>query len=212
MKKNNRLLKHLYSTFYLFYILSVLGLAGTIVFIPLNLIIGLDSTSQFEFSLMSSLLELPINYTLNGDTAFKGVGMVEIMPETFVSNNIGYRFLAFLNNIAMFLCAFLVTKQFKDIFHTLSVSQSMREFFVDVNYMRIRKIAFITLAYILYKFLVAVVFSYFLVEDIYVMGKLIHLHPDYFNLLGILSFLITLVIAEVYKAGIKLKEESELTI
>ncbi|WP_054716991.1 DUF2975 domain-containing protein [Marinifilum fragile] len=212
MKKNNRLLKHLYSTFYLFYILSVLGLAGTIVSAILTLTIGLDNTAQLDFKVMSSSVELPLKYTLIENSSFNGVESIEIMPKSFKSVGIEFKLLAFFNQFVMFLCAFLATKQLKDIFHTFSERKKMKDYFEEANYIRIRKIAFITLGYILYEFFVATVFAYFLIEDIHVMNQLIHIHPDYFMLIEIISVLIILVIAEVYKAGIKLKEESELTI
>jgi len=84
--------------------------------------------------------------------------------------------------------------------------------FFEANYLRIKKIGFLLLTMLFYSW-IKVIFNY-VINSKSSIGKLnsFHFEFDSSDLTPIVMVLLIFVFAEIYRAGIEMKEESEYTI
>ncbi|MBL4561049.1 MAG: DUF2975 domain-containing protein [Labilibaculum sp.] len=212
MKSNKRVLKHLASSFYLFYIVSLLGLVSVVFSFFMDLFYDWDGAVEMRFKVISSFVELPTNFTMPDGSKFDGVGEFYILPRVLEINNLSYWILSWLDQFVLFGVAVFLTKQLKEVFGSISLASESNLFFVRKNYTRIKRVSLISIIFCIYVFIESTIYSYLFLEDLHVMDIAIHVHPDFSVLFGIFPALIILAIAQVYKAGIDMKEESDLTI
>lgn len=168
--------------------------------------------SEMKFKVISSFVELPTNFTMMDGSKFDGVGEFYILPRTLDVNNVTYWILSWLDQFVLFGVAVFLTRQLKDIFESISLAKKSNSFFVRKNYIRIKRVGIVLIIFCVYVFVESTIYSYVFLKDLHVMDLTIHVNPDFSVLFGILPALIILAIAQVYKAGIDMKEESDLVI
>lgn len=177
----------------------------------IKLIFSVEDVARIGFHIRSTI-EVPSTYSFWGGDQFDGVNKVVLNPESFVSSDYGYRIFSYFDFLVTMGVVLLVLKKFKDLFTSLDEKKRNENYFIEDNYYRIRMIGFLTLLMAVYQFIKSLCFSLFFLEKLDVMGKAVSFWPEFERLDGVFSGLIILVIAEVYKAGLDLKKETELTI
>ncbi|WP_461632055.1 DUF2975 domain-containing protein [Labilibaculum euxinus] len=212
MKSNRRVLKHLASSFYLFYIVSLLGLIGAVLSFFMDLIFDWDGAVEMRFKVISSFVELPTSFTMLDGNRFDGVGEFYILPRVLEINNLSYWILSWLDQFVLFGVVAFLTRQLKEVFESISLASKSNLFFVRKNYTRIKRVGLVLIIFCIYMFIESTIYSYLFLKDLHVMDVAIHVNPDFSVLFGIFPALIVLAIAQVYKAGIEMKEENDLVI
>ncbi|MDQ1769857.1 DUF2975 domain-containing protein [Labilibaculum sp. A4] len=209
MKNSNRIIGFLYGLFNIVFFLSVLiGVVGAISGIVF-LIVGDDIGLRLPFY---STVELQYSFSFLWGEHMEGVREFIVRPESIISSNIWFRIAAVLNKLILIGFFIFSVKQLKDIFNTLKEENREKSYFCKENYIRIRKLAFLILTYSVYTFVISFGFSVFLIEDFKVAGNLLQLMPDGLILAGVYKSMILFVVAEVYKLGLDMKNDAELTI
>ncbi|MDM8159070.1 DUF2975 domain-containing protein [Labilibaculum sp. K2S] len=209
MKDSNRIIGFLYGLFNVVFFFSILiGVVGAISGVVF-LIIGDDIGLSLPFY---STVELPYSFSFLWGEHMEGIREFIVRPESIISSNIWFRIVAVLNKLILMGFFILSVKQLKDIFNTLKEENREKGYFCKENYIRIRKLAFLILAYSVYTFVIFFGFSMFLIEDFKLAGNLLRLIPDGIILTGVFKAMILFVVAEVYKVGLEMKNDAELTI
>ncbi|BAX79653.1 hypothetical protein ALGA_1268 [Labilibaculum antarcticum] len=178
----------------------------------MDLIFEWDGAVEMRFKLISSFVELPTSFTMLDGSKFDGVGEFYILPRVLEINNLFYWILSWLDQFVLFGVVVFITRQLKEVFGSISLASKSNLFFVRENYIRIKRVGLISIIFCIYVFIESTIYSYLFLKDLHVMDIAIHVNPDFSVLFGIFPALIILAIAQVYKAGIDMKEESELTI
>jgi|GEM_PF-3320486 len=192
--------------------IGIVFFVGSILFGAFGLLTGwLEDTAKLRFSL-TAYVDAATTYSLTSGGQFSGVTSLSVDLKEFISSDIKYRVFAYFDLIITYGLGLLMLKKLTDIFQSLSESVKTSQFFAIENYGRIRHIAFLSIAIHAYSMIKSIYFSWFVLEDFSIMEKKVSYYADFSDLYSVLTILIIFVIAEVYKAGIQLKEESELTI
>ncbi|WP_154198657.1 DUF2975 domain-containing protein [Ancylomarina sp. 16SWW S1-10-2] len=108
--------------------------------------------------------------------------------------------------------SFFVFRYAYQIFDDLQKRDKDSNYFSIEIYQRLRKIGFLLLASRLYLFINGAIISWFVLDNFSIMDHDVNFQPDYIYLLSIVKVLVIFVFAEIYRTGIKMKEESEFTI
>jgi len=128
------------------------------------------------------------------------------------SNGLLYRIISLLNlAISGSISIFLFKNAWK-IFEELRNLKENASYFSIKIYSRIKNVGFAMLAFLIYSFMNGAVISWLLLENVSFMGQEVHFHPDYTLIREIVTVLVIFVFAEIYRAGIDMKEEAEYTI
>lgn len=128
------------------------------------------------------------------------------------SDDLFYRFMALLNSAISGAILILMFRYAYYIFNELYKREKNGTYFSFEVYRWIRKVGFLMLAFPIYFFINGVIISWFLMDNVVVMGQQVHFQPDYTLFTQIISVLVVFVFAEIYRVGIEMKEESEFTI
>jgi len=128
------------------------------------------------------------------------------------SSGVFYRFISFFNIVISGVILIFMFRYAYYIFDELHKRGKTGNYFSLNIYKWIRKVGFLMLAYPIYFLLNGSVISWCFLDKISLMGHEVHFQPDYTLLTKIVSVLVVFVFAEIYRAGIEMKEESEYTI
>lgn len=128
------------------------------------------------------------------------------------SDDLFYRFITLLNSAITGAILILMFRYAYFIFNELHKREKNGTYFSFEVYRWIRKVGFLMLAFPIYFFINGAIISWFLLDNVSFMGQEVHFQPDYTLFTQIISVLVVFVFAEIYRAGIDMKEESEFTI
>jgi len=212
MKKNNSLLDFISTLFTIGYYIGIFVLGGILLTSIVKIAFGMEGYPMKMDFLLDSFIELPASYKYYDGDQFSGSIQVGVSLHEFITHDLKYKLFGLFDQIITFGIGILHLKLIKDIFYSLSISKKKEEFFDIINYKRIRYIGFLLIGYIFYELTVSICFSVVFLEDFTLMDKTVNYMPEFSELGGLITAAVILIIAEVYKAGIELKEESELTV
>ncbi len=207
-------MKSIYFLRYLFsfaYFLILVCAVGMGIAYLLNLIFGIGS---FHPSWFYGVGETTTNltYSLGGETVKIAKASVDVAIKNLSSESVNIRILGFVNFSILVLFAIFNFKYLSDLFYNLSEVNSWGGYFTRENYLFIRKIAYLTLGASLYSFIVNSIFSWVLIKDLIAFGEPFRVSPSAAELTSIITVLVLFGAAKIFKAAIKMKEESEYTI
>lgn len=214
MIKAKELIVSLSNILRVIFLLGIFFYIGSILFGIINLITGgwpNGDPAGISFDLIA-YVDVATTYSFTSGGQFADVASLSVSLDKFLSSDIKYRIFGYFDNIIMYGLLLLMLKKLVDIFTSLSESVKTAQFFAIENYDRIRNIVLLSIAFHVYSMLKSIGVSWFLLEEFSIMSKSVSYYADFGHLYSVFNILIIFVIAEVYKAGIQLKEESELTI
>jgi len=210
MKTNYRIINFLRILFKVFYKLSIisfvlLGIGHLIhLFVPINVPeIPFVGTAKLKIDTAYDLL-LGGHFNDNIEIGLE-LGRIQ-------SNDLLYRIIALLNLTTSSLISIFLFKNAWQIFEELHNRKENGSYFSINIYSRIKNVGFLMLVYPIYFFMNGAIISWLLLDNVSFMGQEVHFHPDYTLLTKIISVLVIFVFAEIYRAGIEIKEESAYTI
>lgn len=121
------------------------------------------------------------------------------------------RVLGSIYPLVQFILIFLILKEMTEIFISLDSSIKNNEWFSIDNYRSLKRIAYIMIGISFISIMYNLTY-YFMLDEIFFNGERVYILPD-LSFLGTLFYvLIIFIIAHVYKAGIEMREEQDLTI
>lgn len=214
MKNNFRIINALRRIFYVFYWLVVANLVvGTLMNI-MGLIFPdfpMADLSHFYF-ISEAKFSADISYKLLGGGVFNGESEVFMRFSEIMSDKFSYRLLSFIDTTLVMTILFFLFKNAHELFDNLTNSFKLGNGFSQKSYKNIRQIGFSLLVLWIYKILNGILFSWFLVKDLVVQGAEIKFYPDLLEFSSLIVVLVIFAFAEIYRAGVGMQEESELTI
>jgi len=153
-----------------------------------------------------------ISYKLLGGGLFNGESEVFMRFTEIQSDEFSYRLFSFIDKTLVLAILYFLFKNAHKLFDNLCDSFKLASSFSQKSYRNIRQIGFCFLGLWLYKLLNGILFSEFLLKDLVVQGAEVKFYSDLYELSGLIIALIIFAFAEVYRAGVVMQEESELTI
>ena len=210
MKNNNRIISFLKLFFQLAYKFSIFGF----VLVVISHVISLFSGENFvEIPFKGDiLLSLNASYSLLFEGGMNQDVSLAISHIVVKSGSVFSQiYMIFHVLIRGLILIFLFYNAYK-MFDEFQKQMKRGSYFSIQIYKRIKRIGFLMLAYPIYFFINSVVFSCYFVSDLNLMGQVYDIKPDYSLLTEIVTVLVIFVFAEIYRAGIEMKEESEFTI
>ncbi|MRT91355.1 DUF2975 domain-containing protein [Ancylomarina sp. 16SWW S1-10-2] len=214
MKNNFRIINSLRKVFYVLYWLVV---ANLIIGTLLN-VMGLifPDFSMGEIGNIHFFSEANFRadsaYSLLGGDTFNGVTDISIRIRRLYSEGFTYRLISFVDASCIKLFFFFLFKNAHQLFCNLTASFKSGSNFSLESYKNIRNIGFFLLGLWVYKILNGILFSWFLLKDTVIQGMKLQFSPELSELSGLIVVLVIFVFAEVYRSGVVMQEESELTI
>nr|WP_320118199.1 DUF2975 domain-containing protein [uncultured Marinifilum sp.] len=194
------------------YSLSILAFAAIVIGAIISPFTYASTDSEIINFNLSTHLDLPISYTIWNDGEFSNTASLNVNQLSLSVNSIWYRIFGNINSLLTYGCMALVFKLLSDIFKSLSRSVKQVQFFEIDNYYKIKRIGFISLGYHIYGLIKSLCVAWLFIDELSIDGQTVSYSPEFSDISHLFPILIIFVIAEVYKAGIQLKEESELTI
>jgi len=152
------------------------------------------------------------SYKLLGGEVFKGSSEVLLQLKELHSKEFVYRLFGFINNSVYLLVIYFLFKNAYNLFDNLTTNFKSGGSFCQSSFRNIRQIGFWMLGLWVYSMINGILFSLFLLDDLVVEGMKLDLRPDISEFGGVVVALIIFAFAEVYRSGIVMQEESELTI
>jgi len=224
MKTSKSLISILSSFLSITLVISMMGAAFAFIICMFNIFGFMEDTKHEEsfyiFRSIDNVLssepkqietDYSISYNLSGVANSDLVHNTTLDTVSINDNTLRGRILGNLKMLFVMLLGVLMLKELSNIFISLDSSIKNKEWFSLENYLSIRKIAF----YLLGVLLVYIVFSFiyfFLIDNVIINGIEVSIFPVIPFFSTIWSIAITLVIAHVYKEGVLLREEQNLTI
>lgn len=209
MKNNIRIINFLRIFFKIFYKVSIFVFVGWCLVYFVHLFVAFD-VPDIPFAGNTSL-KADVTYDLLMGSHYSETIDVAINLGRIHSDDLFYRFITLLNSAITGAILILMFRYAYYIFNELHSRKNGTYFSLEV-YKWIRKVGFLMLAFPIYFFLNGVIISWFLIDNVLVLGQEVHFQPDYTLFTQVLSVLVVFVFAEIYRAGIEMKEESEYTI
>ncbi|MCZ4694261.1 DUF2975 domain-containing protein [Ancylomarina euxinus] len=210
MKNNIRIINFLRIFFKIFYKLSIFAFVGWGLVYFVHLFIDFR-VPDIPFA-GETYFKTDVAYDLILGSHYDETIDVAVNLGRIHSNDLFYRFMGLLNAV---LSAGILTLMFRYayyIFNELHKREKNGTYFSLEVYHWIRKVGFLMLAYPIYFLINGCVFSWFLLDNVSFMGQEVHFQPDYTLLTKVVSVLVVFVFAEIYRVGIEMKEETDLTI
>ncbi len=164
------------------------------------------------------VVEVPIEIVENASLELKDGRMLEILvDEAFVSFNVNNEYglagiINYLFFFAILFIAFYILFLLWKIFRSIRLSLKNENPFHDQNIWRIRKIAFAVLLSAILEILYPIILKYFWIENITLLHKSFGIRLNFDNAMDIFWALIIFVVAEIYRLGLEMKKEQDLTI
>lgn len=209
--KNKKIIGFIYG------ILTILlGLGGITILLSIALFI----TSLFnpDFEPFFPVVDVPLNISENASVELKNGSHSDILiDDAFVSFNINkkYGFSGILNYlffISILLIAYYVIFLLWKIFKSIRVSITKDNPFHYKNVWRIRLIAFAVLLSAFLEILYPLIIKYVWFNKIIVFDKAFDIGLNFDASIDLFWALIILVVAEIYRIGLEIKKDQELTI
>ncbi len=214
MKNNFRIINFLRQTFQFLYWMVVTNLvAGTLINI-MGLIFPdfpFADLSHFYF-IEEAKFSANVSYELLGSGLFNGESEVFMRFAEIQSDEFVYRLLGFIDKTLVLTILFFLFKNAHELFDNLTDSFKLGSSFSQKSYKNIRRIGVCVMVLWIYKLLNGILFSEFLLKDLVVQGVEVEFYSDLYEVSGLIIALIIFAFAEVYRAGVVMQEESELTI
>ena len=207
--------KNIISLIYWF-LTTIMGLGGLLIL--LSLFFFIQSIYKPELEPFFPVVDVPVNIYENAVLELKSGEQYEIViDEAFLSFNINnkYGFTGVLNYIffvMMLLIAFYVIFLLWKIFRLIRSGLKSNNIFHSKNVWRIRKIAFAILFSAFLEIIYPLILKYFWFDKIILFDKSFDLRLNFDAGIDLFWALIVLVIAEIYRIGLEVKKEQELTI
>ncbi|RZT93310.1 DUF2975 family protein [Ancylomarina subtilis] len=210
MQNNYRIINFLRKLFKVFLWLSIINLVFIASISIIEIFIGSENVIDYPLKGKQSV-DPSFLYDINK------VGEVKNAQFTFeLDKKEDGSFLSIFYNmiITLFygLLIFFISKLSYKFFVDLQKGCLKGELFLKVNYFRIKKIGFLLLILVVFNWLDEIISDYALLRNFLVKAESVHFNPDLSSVLNIVSVLVVFVFAEIYRAGIEMKEESEYTI
>jgi len=209
--KNKKVISLIYG------ILTVLlGLGGLAIL--LSIILFISSLFNPEFEPFFPVVDIPLNISENALLELKNGTQSDILiDEAFVSFNINneYGFSGILNYmffISILLIAYYVVFLLWKIFRSIRVSINTDDPFHHKNIWRIRLIAFAVLLSAILEIVYPLIVKYIWFNKIIVFDKAFDIRLNFDASIDLFWALIILVVAEIYRIGLEIKKDQELTI
>jgi len=202
---------------FIFWILSILvgfvglGLTISVVFFFLTLF-------NPDFEPFYPVTEIPLKIFENGILELNNGEKYNILiDDAYISFNINNKYgLPGILNLIFFELILLIT--FYIVFTLWKIFRSIRNSFKNdnpfhpKNIWRIRKIAFAILISALLNIIYPIILKFFWFNDVIFLNKSFEIKLNFDYGLDIFWALIILVVAEIYRIGLEMKKEQELTI
>ena len=207
-------MKSIYFLRYLFsfnYFLVIVCAVGMGIAYLLNIFFGIGAFNPSWFDGVGEATT-KLTYSIGGDAVEIAVKSVDVSIKNLSSDSIYMKIFGFVNFSIFILFAIFNLKYLSDLFYNLSEVSSWGGYFTKENHSFIRRIAFLTLGATLYAFLVNSIFTWVLIKDLTVFGESFQLSPSVSGLTSLITVLVLFGAARIFKAAIKMKEESEYTI
>ena len=164
------------------------------------------------------VIDVPLEISEQAQLELKNGTQYDILvDQTYVSFNIDntYGFAGVLNYIffiSVLVIAFYVVLMLWRIFRSIRSSLKNENPFHPKNIWRIRKIAFAVLLSGILEMIYPMVLKYLWFDKINMLGKSFELKLNFDAGIDLFWALIIFVVAEIYRIGLEMKKEQELTI
>jgi len=224
MKRSNGLISALAGLFSVLYIMGIM-MGVVLVGIAIARLSGLTDVSENEisFNVIRDIDEIfsseskhistdyQLSYSLNGEVK-NGITHESAVDEIII-NDTSYSgmILGILEMLFAYVISMLFIKQLVNIFRSLEDSIKNKVWFSMANYQAINRIAYLTIGVFLVRGIFQLIYC-FMLDDVFVNGVKVYLLPNLDIVETLWTVAIIFVIAHVYKEGVQLREEQELTI
>jgi len=213
MKNNSRIINFLRKLFRFLFVLITLKLTAGVC---LNIICLFFPSFPIPAGGINfygeAFLEAETSYQLFGSDLFSGQSEVVLRLKEIESEDLLYRIVRFFDFTIFNLLIYFLFKKASDLFTNLANTYKTSDNFSWDNYRIIKGIGFLLLGLWTYGVINGLLFSLVLVKNVVVQGLSASFHPALLELPGLISVLLIFVFAEVYRSGIVIQEEVELTI
>jgi Protein of unknown function (DUF2975) len=209
--KNKRIISVIY-----WFLSSVLVLGG--ILILFSILFFIQSIYKPELEPFFPVVDIPVNIYENALLELKSGELYEILiDDAFLSFNVNskYGFAGVLNYlffVTILLIAYYVVFLLWKIFKSIRSELKSENIFLSKNVWRIRKIAFAILFSAFLEIIYPLILKYFWFDKIILFEKSFDLKLNFDAGIDLFWALIILVIAEIYRIGLEVKKEQELTI
>ncbi|MCK5029169.1 MAG: DUF2975 domain-containing protein [Bacteroidales bacterium] len=209
--KNKKIIGLIY-----WFLTTIMGLGG--ILILLSVFLFIQSIYKPELEPFFPVIDVSVNIYENALLELKSGEQYEILiDDAFLSFNINskYGFTGVLNYIFFvitLLIAYYVIYLLWKIFKSIRSGLKSENIFHSKNTWRIRKIAFAILFSAFLEIIYPLILKYFWFDKIILFEKSFDLKLNFDAGIDLFWALIVLVIAEIYRIGLEVKKEQELTI
>ncbi len=194
----------------------LLGIGG--ITILLSILFFFLTLFSPDFEPFFPVVEVPIEISENAFLELKNGNLYDILvDEAYVSFNVNneYGFAGILNYlffVSILVIAFYVILMLWKIFKSISSSLKAENPYHYKNIWRIRKIAFAVLLSAILEMMYPLILKYLWFEKIHMFEKSFDLRLNFDATIDLFWALIIFVGAEIYRIGLEMKKEQELTI
>jgi len=209
--KNKRIIELIY-----WFLTSLMGLGGLLIL--LSVFFFVESIYKPEIEPFFPVVDVPIEIYEPASIELKSGEQYEILiDELFFSFNVNKKYgctgvLNFVYFIAMLLIAYYIIFLLWKIFKSIRSGIKTNNIFLSKNVWRIRIIAFAILFSGILEIIYPTILKYFWFDKIILFEKSFDLKLNFDAGIDLFWALIILVIAEIYRIGLEVKKEQELTI
>lgn len=195
---------------------ALLGIGGLVLL--LSALFFVLTLFNPNFEPFFPVVEVPLEISENATLELKNGNSYDILvDEAFVSFNVNseYGFAGVLNYLFftfMLVVAFYVILMLWKIFRSIRSSMKNENPFHPKNIWRIRKIAIAVLLSAILEIVYPLILKYLWFEKINMLEKSFSLRLNFDASVDLFWALIILVVAEIYRIGLEMKKEQELTI
>ena len=194
----------------------LLGIGG--ITILLSVLFFFLTLFSPDFEPFFPVVEIPLEISENASLELKNGNQYDILvDEAFVSFNVNneYGFAGILNYlffVSILVIAFYVILMLWKIFKSIRSSLKIENPYHHKNIWRIRKIAFAVLLSAILEMTYPLILKYLWFEKIHMLEKSFDLRLNFDATIDLFWALIIFVSAEIYRIGLEMKKEQELTI
>lgn len=209
--KNKKVIGLIYGILTVLLGLGVITLALSALFFFLTLF-------NPNFEPFFPIVEVPLEISENASLELKNGTVYDILvDEAYVSFNVNneYGFAGILNYlffVFMLVVAFYIILLLWKIFRSMRISLKNENPFHPKNIWRIRKIAFAILISAVLEVTYPLILKYLWFDKINMLEKSFSLRLNFDASIDLFWALIILVVAEIYRIGLEMKKEQDLTI
>lgn len=209
--RNKKIIRTTYGVLTLFLGLFSISLILSILFFFLTLF-------NPNFKPFFPVIDVPVEITENATIELKNGAVTEIIvDQATLSFNVNdqYGFAGIINYlyfVAILMIALYIIYLLWRIFKSIRLSFENENPFHNQNIRRIKRIAFAVLFTAILNLIYPLVLKYLWIEKINLLDQSFKLQLSFHSAQGILWALIIFVVAEIYRIGLEIKKEQDLTI